>query len=503
MKVWIDKNDSKIFLLLLLLVFWLLGVFEFIQLEPVSLHFMRQTDSLAFVDFFKRNGYDFLQPGGWYLGDSEGKAAGEFPILYFLTAVISNIGIPNHIVLRTLTLTLVTVGFFHLFRLLKLIFEDTITSLSFAFLFLSSTVLLFYALNFLPDAAALGLSLSGYYFGVKARKTKQNLYYRYAILAFAFAGLLKITFLIHPIAFFSSLFFIEFWYARNIQAGLAIHYKEKVLFLISIFFVIVWYAYASIYNKQYQSEVFLTTFIPIWEFNRELILRVWLAIHHDWFSSYYYNTTFHVLFSLIVIGFFIRNKFDPFYRLFLVFLVLGSLTYVILFYSQFLDHDYYMLNIAPLFFLLVIFSYKKITERFPKIFKHFTIKILFAVLPILSLSYSSNKLAERFNNSLSFFEKNIEPLKGINVILDQKYVSKNAKFLICSEETRNGAFNQIKRPGWNISKREKNWKSKFYRRLPEADYLILTPDINDLNLPDYQFKFTFHKLRVYQNINKL
>ena len=95
---------------------------------------MRQTDSLAFVDFFKRNGYDFFQPGGWYFGDSEGRAAGEFPILYFLTAVISNIGIPSNVILRTLTLTIVTIGFFHLFRLLKLIFEDTITSLSFAFL---------------------------------------------------------------------------------------------------------------------------------------------------------------------------------------------------------------------------------------------------------------------------------------------------------------------------------------------------------------------------------
>ena len=87
---WLENNSGKVFLFLLFLIFFLLGFQVYLFLQPIGLHYVRQTDSLAFVDFYQNNGFNFFEPGGWFLGDSDGKTAGEFPVLYYLTAILDD-----------------------------------------------------------------------------------------------------------------------------------------------------------------------------------------------------------------------------------------------------------------------------------------------------------------------------------------------------------------------------------------------------------------------------
>ena len=497
---WLENNSGKVFLFLLFLIFFLLGFQVYLFLQPIGLHYVRQTDSLAFVDFYQNNGFNFFEPGGWFLGDSDGKTAGEFPVLYYLTAILDDFFGFKHVVLRAITFSISIIGFYHLFKLSKLLLKDVFYAIGLTLLLLSSTVILYYSVNFLPDASALGLTLSAYYFGLKNHLKGEKIDLKKAMILFSFAGLLKVTFLIHTIALVSALFLNDWKSIKSFKLALKNNARRFLGLTLVVLIVSSWYIYAQWYNEVNNSNVFLTRILPIWELNSAKIGRIWLAVRHDWFSAYYYQTTFHVLLVLILLGLFIRIRQLSFFSILLFVLGIGTLAYILLFFNQFLDHDYYMLNVAPFLFLWTLFSIQKLMVKFNPYSNHFIPKILVFLFVGLSFHYASFKLKERYTSVSEVHEKNVSSLVGIDAYLDKMKIPKNAKFALIGEENYNGAFYWMNRSGWIAKPSISGLKEKMLiNRQKTMEYVMVMPGFEGFDSNDFPFLGVYKGIKIYRN----
>ena len=142
----------------------------------------------------------------------------------------------------------------------------------------TSAVFNFYAFNFLPDMPAFSFALMGYY-GVLVgvdQKSKSRFYL--GILGFVMAGLLKVTFLIHPLALLMAL-------ALN-KKKFPVHILIfAVLFLLIPVFC--WWSFVLQYNSAVGDVYFTTAPKAIWNLDRDHIYRVWEAISRHWRNSYF------------------------------------------------------------------------------------------------------------------------------------------------------------------------------------------------------------------------
>ncbi len=499
MKERLEKHSEKLFLAVLLLVLLLLGFHEYISLHPIGPHYIRQTDCIAFVEYYIQNDFNFFHPGGWNLGSSNGEACSEFPVLYYFAGLISLFTENKHIVLRLISLTISVIGFFYLFSLIKLIVKDIWSSLLLSLLLLSSTILLFYSVNFLPDSSALAFTLIGWYFGLRTGFELEKPNSTKAFIFFLLAALLKVTYFIHPMAFICAILLARYKSTSSFKETSLKEKKRIMWFLSTALLVFVWNLFSVNYTLKYGSGLFLTTVLPIWEIGPELVGRVWLAIHHDWFSSYFYPTTMHTFLAIIILGAVgvFKTKEKSVLPVILLFLFLGSAGYALLFYSQFLDHDYYFLNFYP--FVVIGFSYlfHRIQLWLPKLMSTPYPKVVLMIVAILSFNYANGKLKERFSFISPVFEKNRTELEGIDKYFDQKGIPEKAKFIVIGEPTSNGAFYWMNRSGWVIKEWDLKGKKIWEKYNSKTDYVLVTPGMSIPNETMCQLVDTYQNTKIY------
>ena len=302
---------------------------------------MRQTDCLSFVQSYYNNGLIFFEPQVLSQNSIDGKAIGEFPILYYITASLYHLFGQHEFILRLLNILLVSFGFYYLFKLLMIVYSNLVYALGFTFLFFSSTILIYYTNNFLPDAGALGLTLMGWYFYyiyfVERDKTRS---FVISVSFFTLASLIKVTYGLNLAAALLSLLIIE------IIVNKAKKFKKLVpyilAFLVSITIISGWYIYVIHYNEANSVDSFLTTISPIWDLKTSHIFNVWDYVSNYWYTKYYYESTLHAFGLIIICGFFFIKYGNRTILLFSATTTLGGIIYAILFFSQFSAHDYFL-----------------------------------------------------------------------------------------------------------------------------------------------------------------
>ncbi len=91
----------------------------------------------------------------------------------------------------------------------------------FTFLLLSSTVVLYYANNFLPDPASLSFSILGWYlFLLTVFKRKNGYLIILSFVFFTLASLIKVTYFIHPVSAFFALLISRFIFNKEVGVEL-------------------------------------------------------------------------------------------------------------------------------------------------------------------------------------------------------------------------------------------------------------------------------------------
>ena len=471
-----EKYRHYLFVFLLLAVFAALDYQTILFLPPQGFHFIRQTDCLSFVSNYYKNGYNFFEPHVYNLQSTNGKAACEFPILYFITAILYRLFGEHEFFLRLITVIIVSIGFFYLFRLLYEFLKDLTTAVTFCFLFLSSTVLLYNANNFLPDASALGLTLTGWYFFFtffKNRKSKRSLFLSF--LLFLLASLLKVTFFINPVTALLSVIVIVVSNRVDLKSACKQLVFPLMFFLMCLMPVVLWNLFVVHYNKFNHDYYFLVGPCPVWSLDSNEKSIVWNYILNYWYPSYYYQSAAHVLLLIIFAGlFFIKSQI----RVILIptfILAIGSICYFLLFFAQFRDHDYYFIALIPAIILLTVNSFVALKNKFPGFLNLKITKFLLVILCCFSLHHAREKLYQRYHYPNDRFAAIGLRLAGTGHYLDSIGVPENAKFVIITDQTPNGGLYFIRRPGWNIRDTSVSGKMELENYIGRgADYILFT-----------------------------
>mgnify|MGYP001177109014 CR=1 FL=1 len=454
---------------------------------PYGMHFMRQTDSLSFVSQYFNNGYDFFNPKLFNLKNIDGRAACEFPITYYFTALLYSILGPKIYLLKLLHLIVSFSGLFYVFRLAFLILQDYLYAILTALFLCTSTVYNFYAFNYLPDTPALAFIFMAWYYVFRYQTDGKRTTAAKAFVLFTLGSLIKVTYLINPIALLIYYIFMYIYKKEHLQ-GL----KNKGLILkygsINLMLVLSWNAYILYYNQQYDSYSFNTAALPIWDLAPNAIMHVWDFVVDFWYTSYFAHSSFHLLIILALVQLILMKKNNYNITLIVGLLFLGSICFGLLFYTQFKDHDYYFLTFMPFIILLFINGINTLKNNYQSYKFQWILKCIIAIIVVAGINYSKKKLTERYQHSMDEYSRMGLLISKHKMEIEHLEIPKDAKVILAPEPSQNGGLFYINRMGWTFSSIEEISKKKL-RSLKDkgAEYLFLTKEHNDpLNTIDQE-----------------
>ncbi len=488
-----EKHPFILFCMLLISLYFILDFHHILFLRPQGIHFIRQTDGLSFVANYYKNGFHFFEPQVFNLQSTDGKAASEFPILYYLTALSYLLFGEHEFILRLLTLSIVSIGFFFLFKLLILLLKDTFYALTFCFLFISSTVLLYYSNNFLPDASAIGFTLMAWYYFFAYQEVQSNKKLVWSFVFFTLAALLKVTFFIHPIAALLTLLTTDFTVLKNPLKSIKKNARVLTLFTLNLLLVLAWNIYVYDYNLTNNNSYFLAHPLPIWDMTQTEIDIVWDHMHYYWYNKYYFQSTFH-LFALLTLGTLcFYKKTNRFFSLSTLYLTLGSISYFFLFFAQFKYHDYYFITLIPALIFIVINGFMAFQNKWPSILKSTVPKLILGTICILSLNYGASKLKARYENKEDIAEIGAV-LAGAKNSIDKANISSKAKFIVVGDQSPNGGLYFIQHQGWSVPDTSEESQNIIRKSIIDgAEYIVFKNEKFKIS------KFSRHKIKTDKN----
>lgn len=424
--------------------------FTALTLGPRGIHFIRQSDCLSFASNYHHFGYGLLSPHVYSLETAEGAAACEFPLLYYMASLLYVITGESFAVMRIIHLSIICFGFLAAFNMLHrhitpshrlnggtegsrqahrlngglITMQATLLTL----LSVTSTVVLYYASNFTVDGSALGLTLMGLNFFDLQRSRRSGKHLVLALLCFALACLLKITFAIWPLALIGAVFLSE--RKRSIRYAWTLLLPACVGAL--------WFSWAAFYNRHVGDNYFLTSSIPIWQLNAQETAQLFDAVTHYWVGSYYAPIARIAIAICVIICIIQITSIDRFYRFVLLMAFCGMVCYFLLLARAFINHDYYMLPAVPLV-LLVMIPIGKLLNTTRTLSLRLTASALLLTVCIASTAYSAAKLEKRYhNNNDPFDDAALSLSNAMAEGLSRPHKSERA--IVVGDPTRNGCL---------------------------------------------------------------
>ena len=437
-----------LFLALLAILYTLFGLTEFVYSPPFGIHFMRQTDGLAFAMNYHLFDNSLWKPELLSVRWANGQAANEFPILYYLTSLCYDAFGISHFWLRAINLSIFTLGLIWLQRLAYLIFESRVYSFVVGTFLISSTVVLYYSANHLPDVPAMSFVLGGIYFWFKNLKSKKPIDLAFSFGLFTLAGLLKVTMMIYPIA----ILLIEL-----IQQITTVERRGslKPLILFGTFSALCvgsWNYYMLQYNLEVGSNAFLTRVIPVWGFEKWFVIMVWGYITEYWSVSVLPLTLWHILFVLISFQIVFIKFANRNLALLTGVAFAGSISYMALFYSQFEHHDYYFVAVMPTIVLILMNALGTIKNLIPKVGNSLVFNLLLIVFIGIGMADSHYKLNKRFE--VLPITDHYHQLEDIQSTLTKLNIPEEARFLVLGDCSPNGSLYFLQRKGLTFENQE-------------------------------------------------
>ena len=363
---------------------------------PRSVHQWRQSDAYSMTLNYYHDGMDLLNPSIHLQESKDGKAVGEFPILYYISALIWKITGPSMFAIRAMHLLIAFCGLFALFKLSQELLKDIFFSLLIPVLIYASPIFGFYSNSFLVNTDALSFLFMGWYFMYRYHLNGKGLTLIAAVLLVSLAGLLRTTMLIGyiPIACW---FFIRLM--KQLRTDMISSLLKSVLIGIPFLMVIGWMFYVSKYNAASGSVYFLTTIRPIWDTPDPG--NIWEILRTRQLSEVY-PMVLLVLFALLILAAAITWKKHLSLLIgFILFLTLELIVYVLLWFANLDVHDYYLIEllilVPPLMILLIQFI-----QKYPELFRSIYFRAGLSVLLLVVVLFGAVKTRIKYDPKLYF-----------------------------------------------------------------------------------------------------
>lgn len=376
-------------------VFKYLRFDENLAKRPRSVHSWAQCMRASIAKNYSEESMNFFLPRLHNVLDGQGITGLEFPFVNYTVAILYKLFGFNDAYYRGFVCFSLFFGLFFFFLLSYSFFKNILISLLAIGLCFFSPVLIYYSTNFMPDVTSLGLVLTSWFLFFKYLNTKKTKYVYWLFFALTLATLIKITSFI-AIGVLICLMFLDSlnFFNKTNSGEVLIKHKKHFIYLIAIAtsLVISWYIYAQWLSTKYHSNAF--TLAGEYVTNKKEFVAIWRIILRDWLPEYYKPEMYGVLlFMLIVLVPFWKYVNRLLFAI-LLFTTLGSISFLLLMFFQFRNHDYYIIPLLPSVFFLIITFFDLLVRVSNKFFT--PIKYIVSVILIFTLCNNALYSRERY-----------------------------------------------------------------------------------------------------------
>ncbi len=370
------------------------------QLPFGSYHAWRQADCISITNNMYEGRSGFFQPRTHFAkNDGTGLAVGEFPAVNGAVAIVYKILGPSTKNYRYLIYFSFFIGLVFLYLLFYEVSKDAISSALMALLLSSGSILIYYAINFLPDVPAYSLAVVGLYLTYKSKKSKKMIWFTIGLSVLTLAALIKLT----------TGILLGAWGAV-ILVEMVLHgrtnFQLKILggLILSFFIIVSWYRYAFMLDHTHPPFIFLTETRTYWNTYFAEKPIVWNEVKNRWLPQVFLN----VVWIWIAVGsigsIFFSKKLSSEMLILLKTSLLLSVFFFLMMYRQFMLHDYLWIGLLPVVVVLGLVFMQGIGGIRNKVLKG-ALQLLMISLLVLQVFQTRLIVKERyfhFDNNLVY-----------------------------------------------------------------------------------------------------
>ncbi len=456
--LYIEKWHNFLSLLLFILILILFRYVSLVNTPPQSTHIWRQSDCASLALNYYQDGMRFSHPEIHNLHADEGTtghSVSEFPFLYYTVAGLYRVFGYNHWVYRGLWTIILLIGFFCLYRFIWFFTGSKVHSLLGALLIFISPVLIFYGNSFLPDVPAFAFTLAGWMIFAKWIKERKTGFLYLVAFFFMLGGMLKVTALI---SFFSlaGIWLLELLGARTGKNNSRVFteiWKSALPFIIAFVVVTVWYLWAWRFNEMHGTKYFSMRTCPIWNPSSCIIgslSDVTMNIRDLW-MPHLLNKPMQVFLSLCAafIILFIR-KANRMLLLITTFTFVGSVLFILIWFTAFRDHDYYFINLYIFPVFLIITSFELAAKYFRKSLHSPMLIIIMTGLTVYGVFYTFGKQNLRYDSWMNNQHWQFADIRSVAPLIEQLGVNPEDLIVSIPDETSGYTLYILNRKGWTL-----------------------------------------------------
>ena len=435
------------FIVLLCSLYLVLKFEEVLPKRPQSTHQWAQCDRGSVARNFAEQSMNFFKPRVYNCKNLTGITGMEFPIINYTVAIFYKAFGFNDFWYRFIMLVIISFGIYYGVKISNKIINNFFISIFAIFLWYVSPVLNYYSPNFIPDTASLAFAIISwfYFFEYKQNSSRKNIILLGVFLSLS--CLIKVASTISLATMLALLFFDQFK-----LLGFKKEIPQKKFIIITLGIVIAltigWYQYASWLNKFYDCATFTLTIHPA--LTKAEIINIWNSLDF-WISCYYNKPYYWFIFMSFILILFNFKKINKELFVATTLLYLGDLCFIILFFEQFRNHDYYIITLLlPVLFniILIIQVVQKLNN---KLFKKLCIGILASIF-VYSLIFSRNHQNLRYHGWINDPEGISLQYFDIEKTMDKLSISKKERIATLFDFSPNITLYMMNRKGWSLDK---------------------------------------------------
>lgn len=386
-----------------------------LHLRPQPHHLWRQTDCIALAWNYYDTTANLFEPAihNQFADDfTDGKTAGEFPILYWLVGMLWRITGPSEFAYRLIELLLHFAGSLALFASLRRIVGDAFWAGCAALLFYASPVLVYFGISFLTDVPAFDLALIGWWHMTRYAQERDLKQWIRAVFFFTLGMSIKVTAGMSLVAITGVLAFSTVLRARlkGRWSPLEGNWKEWAVLAAGYLLVYAWYAYAAAYNNTHGAKYTFNDLWPIWSLNSEEREWAWRT-GCDIIVFQIFDTSVWILMAVAFTALAANIRRLPWQVILLVVtLLLGSVLYTLLWFAALNNHDYYFINpMIALVVLLACFLWL-LAHHYPDLLRARWSRWAMAALLVFNVAYTAQNMAMRYDTGGNMSARKLWPL---------------------------------------------------------------------------------------------
>jgi hypothetical protein len=471
----------------------------------------RQCDCLSITLNYYQDNNPFFEPSIHNLGiDGTGKTVSDFPLIYYTVAQLWKLFGYHEFIYRLVVLMFFFSGLFALFKIFENVLKDSVLAITGSLFLFTSPTLVYYANNFLMDIPAFSLAIIGLYFFFRFSRSSSNKHFYLFAFFYAMAGLLKISSLLSFIAI-AGIFVFELFNVK-INAGRKIFLeplKQSFILIGVIIIQAAWYIYAVNYNSRHTGGIFLIGTMPLWESNSLQIKETLLAVkwHLKW--DYFRRETQYILVLMFVFVLVFFKRANKLITILTILIVIGSLSFSILFFQTLKDHDYYTINLFVMVPFVILSFLLLFKSKFNTIYSSLFFRIILIAFLVHNIDFARRRMESRYSSKgwqNENYIENIQSFETISPYLRSIGITKDDRVISLSDNSPDISLYFMNQKGWtnyfyynnfqNIS--DKGAKIKYEISLG-AKYLFI---YNKKVYEDQAIKpFIENKIGQYKNID--